>query len=399
MSYFSRLRCLTGSLLMALSPLLSAQTQATEQIQLPQCLAAKLTRTYPVLAENAEFKIIDLPSSEITPLVLLADQAGCGRFVNLSHHFATRDRVKKQQLATKLLLSKPAVQTEFKSKQGYKIQHEAAVNEALSKIDADSIWQTVTHLTNYYNRSASQPTGVETAEWLKSQFEHLALEYGRQDTETYFVATGTLYNQPSVVTVIGKNNKEPAIVIGAHMDTLDGRMPGAGDDASGSATIMEMTRILLASPVKFKHPIYIVWYAAEERGLVGSQFVVEDFMNKKIPVKAAIQFDMTGYRSDETDPTMWIFRDYTDPQLSHFLAELIQTYIKVPVAYSKCGYGCSDHASWMAAGIPAAFPCETSFTEHNPYIHSSADTMSLLNTEHLVNFTKLALAFTIELAK
>lgn len=398
MLYFLRLRCLAGGLLMALSSLVSAQTQVTEQLQLPQCLAAKLTQTYPILAENTEFKIIELPSSELTPLSILADKASCGRFVNLSHHFARLDPVKKQQLAMKLL-AKPAAHTALKSKQGYKIQHQATVNDALSKIDADSIWQTVTHLTSYYNRSASDPTGVETAEWLKSQFEHLALEYGRQDTETYFVATGTHYSQPSVVTVIGKNNKEAAIVIGAHMDTLDGRMPGAGDDASGSATIMEMTRILLASSIKFSHPIYIVWYAAEERGLVGSQFVVKDFMNKKIPVKAAIQFDMTGYRSDDTDPTMWVFRDYTDPQLSHFLTELIQTYIKVPVAYSKCGYGCSDHASWMAEGIPAAFPCETSFAEHNPFIHSSADTMSLLNTEHLVNFTKLALAFTIELAK
>ncbi|KTC87995.1 MULTISPECIES: aminopeptidase LapA [Legionella] len=395
---FLRLRYLASGLLMALSPLVSAQTPPIEQIQLPQCLAAKLSQTYPVLAENGEFKIIELPSSEINPLALLADQAGCGRFVNLSHHFARLELTKKQQLATKLLL-KPDVKTLVKSEQGYKIQHKATVNKALSKIDAAIIWQTLTHLTSYYNRSASQPTGVEAAEWLKSQFEHLAMEYGRQDTETYFVATGTRYSQPSLVTVIGKDNKEPAIVIGAHMDTLDGRMPGAGDDASGSATILEMTRILLASQTKFKHPIYIVWYAAEERGLVGSQFVVQDFMDKKIPVKAAIQFDMTGYRSDDTDPTMWIFRDYTDPQLSGFLAELIQTYIKVPVAYSKCGYGCSDHASWMAAGIPAAFPCETSFADHNPYIHTGADTMSLLNTEHLVNFTKLALAFTIELAK
>ena len=80
------------------------------------------------------------------------------------------------------------------------------------------------------------------------------------------------------------------------MDTLDGRMPGAGDDGSGSSSVMEMARILLSSKINFKRPIYIIWYAAEERGLVGSQYVVEHFIDNSIPVKAAIQFDMTGYR-------------------------------------------------------------------------------------------------------
>ena len=70
----------------------------------------------------------------------------------------------------------------------------------------------------------------------------------------------------------------------------------------------------------------------------------------------------------------------------------------MPVDYSSCGYGCSDHASWTKAGVPAAFPCESNFDEHNPYIHSASDTMSLLSLEHMTNFAKLAVAFAIELA-
>jgi leucyl aminopeptidase len=206
------------------------------------------------------------------------------------------------------------------------------------------------------------------------------------------------YKQPSLVTVIGKDIKAPAVVLGAHMDTLDGRMPGAGDDGSGSSSIMEMARVLLASKTSFKRPIYIIWYAAEERGLVGSQYVVEHFMEHKIPVKAAIQFDMTGYRVDAADPTMWVFTDYTDKGLSNYVAKLIETYVHVPVDYSKCGYGCSDHASWTEEHIPAAFPCESNFEDHNPYIHTSSDTMDLLSLEHMTNFSKLAIAFAIELA-
>ena len=116
----------------------------------------------------------------------------------------------------------------------YEIKHQDDVNAALQGVVPDNIWQTLTHLTGYKNRSATKDTGLEAANWLKSQFEAMAVQYGRTDTNTFFVETGW-YKQPSLVTVIGKDIQAPAVVIGAHMDTLDGRMPGAGDDGSGSS--------------------------------------------------------------------------------------------------------------------------------------------------------------------
>ncbi|CEK12026.1 aminopeptidase LapA [Legionella hackeliae] len=385
---------LSTSLLMATNSLSAASVPTVEQLQVPQCLASQLS-FYPVLAENKEFKIIEVPVADITKIALLADKVHCGRFINVSHHLTTKTASSKVKTA-QALLAKP----EFKAnipEAMYEIKHPAEVNTALAAVDTQNIMSTLTHLTNYYNRSATTDRGKEVAQWLQQEFEAMAIANGREDTTTYFVETGW-YKQPSLVTVIGKDLKEPGIVIGAHMDTLDGRMPGAGDDGSGSSSVMEIARVLLASKMEFKRPIYIIWYAAEERGLVGSSYVVEDFQEKGIPVKAAIQFDMTGFRNDPTDQTMWVFRDYTDKTLSNFMVDLIQTYVKVPVSYSKCGYGCSDHASWTKVGIPAAFPCETSFEDHNPYIHSKEDTMNRLYPEHMTNFAKLGIAFAIELA-
>ncbi|STX40474.1 aminopeptidase [Legionella donaldsonii] len=397
MRFYSRMIFLIVVFIFSANPLFAEAKPVLEQLQIPQCLAAKLSAEFSILAQNRHFKIIELHTKELDKLALLADEAHCGRFVNVSHYFVNSKATDKQKISRQLLAKPPVFKTAFLSSPPYKINQERKVNDALARIDADHIIQVVSHLSNYYNRSASGDSGVQTAKWLQTQFDGLVHAYGRSDTKSYFVKTGN-YIQPSLVTVIGKDIHAPAIVLGAHMDTLDGFMPGAGDDASGSASLMEVARVLLASSLTFERPIYLIWYAAEERGLVGSQYVVRKFLRKKIPVKAVIQFDMTGFRNDANDPTMWVFRDYTDKMLSDYIAELIKTYIKVPVAYSRCGYGCSDHASWMSAGIPAAFPCETSFERHNPYIHSAADTMDLLNTDHMVNFTKLGLAFAIELA-
>jgi len=372
-----------------------------EPLQVPQCLAAILSPDFTVLAENKDFKIIDVPVSDLATVSRLADQIQCGRFINLSQKLSGASSASRQQAARKLL-QKPRFAITHAPKADYRIAHQKEVQAALEQVDADNIWQALTQLTSFINRSASQESGVKTAAWLKGRFEAMAIESGREDTATFYVATGGRYIQPSLVTVIGKGIQAPAVVVGAHMDTLGEsageRMPGAGDDGSGSASAMEVARVLLSSKATFKRPIYIIWYAAEEQGLIGSQQVVQHFMTHSIPVHAAIQFDMTGFRNQAEDKTMWVFRDYTDRPLSDFIASLIQRYIKVPVAYSTCGYGCSDHASWNAAGIPAAFPCETSFEAHNPYIHTPSDSMDLLNLEHMTNFTKLGLAFAIELA-
>ncbi|MFI4918547.1 MAG: aminopeptidase LapA [Legionellales bacterium] len=391
-----RINLFLAGFIMASNSVYADRPYAHEQLQLPQCLAQQITWPHAVLAENKQFQIIELLASELANLVSLADKVQCGHFINVSHKITATSLVEKQQVAQKLLQqaapASPTASTTF-----YTIQHQEEVNTALNEVTAANIWQTLTALTSFYNRSATTTTGVATASWLQAAFEGMATASARTDTATFFVKTSR-YRQPSLVTLIGKDIPGAALVLGAHMDTLDGHMPGAGDDGSGASSLMEMARVLLASKLTLQRPIYIIWYAAEERGLVGSQNVVQYFLEHNIQVKAAIQFDMTGYRVDANDPTMWVYTDYTDKNLNKFVAELIQTYIHVPVNYSHCGYGCSDHASWTAANIPAAFPCESSYEAHNPYIHTPADTMALLSLEHMTNFSKLALAFAIELA-
>lgn len=367
-----------------------------EQVQVPQCLAGQITDEHQILAENSEFKIINLPADDLGQLTLLADKVGCGHFKNVSSQFAANTRYSQEQLAQRLLLKKTPRASKV-TLATYELNHPEEVNAAISAVIPEHITATLTHLTAYHNRSATKDTGVEAAIWIKAQFEQMAANKARSDTRTFLVKTGR-YKQPSVVTVIGKDIKAPAVILGAHIDTLDGRMPGAGDDASGSASLLEAARVLLASETPLKNPVYLIWYAAEERGLVGSQYVVQEFIKQSIAVKAVVQMDMTGYRVDRNDPTMWVYTDYTDKKLNQFVAKLIDSYIHVPVGYSQCGYGCSDHASWDEEGIPAAFPCESNFDEHNPHIHTSKDTADLLSLEHMANFSKLALAFAIELA-
>ncbi len=391
--------CLTiGMLSASLSTGISYATEprlATEQLQIPRCLLGVIP-THPVVVENAGYAIIDVKPDAIDAIMKKAYNSACGHPVNVTHALYGSPEQKREQART--LLEVPKKISLRSNAATYTIRHQDAVVRALDNIRSENILSTVEQLTRFTNRSATKIEGVQAASWLKQQFDDLVAVSGRKDTQSFFVKTGLRYAQPSLVTVIGKNIHAPAIVIGAHIDTLDGLMPGAGDDASGTASILEAARSLMQSDTVLKKPVYFIWYAAEERGLVGSQQVVKYFNTHAIAVEAAVQFDMTGFRNDPSDSTMWVYRDYTDPKLSDFTASLIATYLNVAVGESSCGYGCSDHASWMEKGVPAAFPCETDFEHHNQAIHSSEDTLDKLNLEHMTNFSKLALAFAIELA-
>jgi|GEM_PF-2724188 len=279
----------------------------------------------------------------------------------------------------------------------FTLRHKPEVQPLLDQIEPNKIWQNMQHLTSYLNRAAKTDEGVAAAHWYKDQFDSMAREYGRSDVSSYFIQTGTRYRQPSVVTLIGKGKRGAAIVIGAHIDTLSGNKPGADDDASGIAVSLEVSRVLLASKVKLDRPVYIIAYAAEEAGLVGSSYVVQEFLDRKIPVTAVMQLDQAGYRANSADKTIWLIDDFVDKELTNFTADLLKTYVGIPVAYAHCGYACSDHANWFYGDFRAVYPSATTLDNDNPYVHTAGDKLDIINLEHLVNFTKLGLAFVAEL--
>ena len=110
-----------------------------------------------------------------------------------------------------------------------------------------------------------------------------------------------------------------------------------------------------------------------------------------------MQLDQAGYRADPKDQAIWLMKDYVDAQLTQFMAALLIHYVKIPVAYTECGYACSDHANWSQQGFSACYPSGTTLDNDNPYLHSSEDKLEIINLDHLVNFTKLGLAFAVEL--
>ncbi len=359
---------------------------------MPKCLYNALNIQHKVLSQNDAFALVSMQRDKIENLRLLAHKKHCGGFIDVSHKLKRQGlKINHKTFLNHFTKPKKSYETE-----SYRVSHQDKVKSLLMNVEPTIIWHTLESLTQFEDRSASTDNGVKAAHWLKDNFDKMAKEAGRNDTHSYLVDSGW-YKQPSVVTVIGKDIKSDAVVLGAHMDTLSYSKPGADDDGSGSSSLVEAARVLLNSKEKLAHPVYIIWYAAEERGLVGSQHVVADFVEKNIPVKAVLQFDMTGYRYHKKSK-IWMIGDNVNTELSKFVESLVKTYTGVDVGWTECHYACSDHASWTQEGFKSAFPFEARFGEEDPYIHTGEDKMEYVSLEHMTNFAKIGIAFAVELA-
>jgi len=136
-------------------------------------------------------------------------------------------------------------------------------------------------------------------------------------------------------------------------------------------------------------------YAAEEVGLRGSQDIAASYQKANKQVYAQMQMDMTMYAG--TPGQIAVITDFTDPQLTSFVRVLISTYTSLQWADSKCGYACSDHASWNKAGYRASFPFEAPMSKDNPNIHTKNDVFAVLNVNQGAEFVRTAVGFAVEL--
>ncbi len=285
----------------------------------------------------------------------------------------------------------------------YAIDNQTQVNALMPQLQASNLLSTITQLSNFQNRRYNSTHGVSASNWLFAQWQ--ALNPGNRRTIRVRQIPHT-WAQPSVeFEILGNGNSGETIVLGAHLDSIAGsgietsRAPGADDDASGVAGLTEIIRVLMAGNYQPARNIRFIAYAAEEVGLFGSQAIVAQQAARRDRVVGVMQLDMTAFQGDATD--LWLYTDYTNAAQNAFVANLAAAYLPtLTVGYDRCGYGCSDHASWHNAGYVVSFPFEASDLTYNRAIHTANDTTATFGNQanHALKFTRLALAWMVELA-
>jgi aminopeptidase YwaD len=172
-------------------------------------------------------------------------------------------------------------------------------------------------------------------------------------------------------------------VSGGHYDSVL-QAPGANDNASGTATVLELARTVAARHLPGDH--CFVLFGAEELGLVGSRHFVESMEPvERLKLRAMLNFDMTGVGES------WLL--IGSPELVALAAPAAAgAGIEVMPAEQPNGLG-SDHQSFLSAGLPAIWI----FRVTDNLLHTPQDTADRVQPDQMEEAVTLALLLLEEL--
>ncbi len=244
--------------------------------------------------------------------------------------------------------------------------------------------------------------------YVRSQFERLGLAC---EAHRFPFSSQTFENL--IARPPSTDPQAPPFLVGAHLDAVPGS-PGADDNASGAAVMLEAAELLAGRPTK--HPVIFAAFNLEEYNMVGSQALAQDFAREKRRLAGMFSLEMVGYVSRKKgSQDMPIFLRPFYPDTGDFIALVGNTKSKalleavrrrfaevdgLPVQSLAIPFNgapipavrLSDHSPFWDAGYPALLVTDTSFFR-NPHYHSPQDTIASLDVPFMAKVARAVAGF------
>jgi hypothetical protein len=229
-----------------------------------------------------------------------------------------------------------------------------------------------------WNRWTRGSQVAQARDWLVQQFQ--AMPGLTVETQSFAVGSNTGFNV--IATLTGTTRPNDWYVVGAHYDSTSQNTsqaaPGAEDNASGTAGVLEMARIFTAHPPEAT--IKFICYSGEEQGLFGSTDHASDLVSSgdNSKFKAMINMDMIGYTSDG-DLDCLLETGTIGQFISDVCAEAAADYTTLRIVTSLNPFG-SDHVPYLNRGLPSLLTIENDWDDY-PNYHRTTDTASNITLE------------------
>lgn len=270
------------------------------------------------------------------------------------------------------------------------------------------LYETVSSLTrlskprNYTNVDALD----EAAEIIRQSFEKTG---GNVTIQEYQFSDSTYRN---VICSFGPSQAD-RVIVGAHYDVCEDQ-PGADDNASGVAGIIELARLLGKLKPRLKYRIDLIAYTLEEppffkTGHMGSDVHARSLSDNGIPVKEMISLEMIGYFTQEENSQSYPLAPLKlcYPSVGNYISivgnlgnwglvrrckNFMTQACSVDVFSINApsfirGVGLSDHQSYWKYGFPAIMITDTAFYRNKNY-HRPSDTIETLNFDGMAEVIK-----------
>lgn len=252
------------------------------------------------------------------------------------------------------------------------LQQNPLIQEMVDSVSPDSILANVQRLQDFVTRWSGHDSCFAAADWIHDKFVTYGMDSVYDDTFSF--------NWPVPGNVVGIMNgtiypESCYTVICAHLDATSGvthqdSAPGADDDASGVAAVLEAMRIM--RNYQFGSNIRFIVFSAEEPGSIGSLNYVYNASQRGDDIRATFNFDMIGYVDAEPESIEVGGDTICALLIDHFIA-CADTYTTL-LTRPRLGLVVGDEWFFIEYGYPAILLIED-YIPTNPYFHSQADTI------------------------
>jgi hypothetical protein len=250
------------------------------------------------------------------------------------------------------------------------------IQPIVDAIDTQRWFADVTTLASW-DRSSYGTTSLTAArDWIGTQFAGLGLAVTKP-TFSMPGTSGTITRSNVVGTWTGTDLPNEWVVVGGHYDSRNqtasstANTPGAEDNATGCAGVIEMARALV--PNRPRRSVVFMCYAGEEQSLYGSKAHVAELQanGDLAKVRSVVIMDMIGYSANNV-----LNADYetyaTHSAYMNKFAAAAATYVPaLQVTLSTNPFG-SDHMPYLGAGKPTVLAIESDYDVY-PHYHKSTD--------------------------
>ncbi len=255
------------------------------------------------------------------------------------------------------------------------------IQALIPQVSQANLVSTVSSLSSLFSRRATRPEAITARNMIRTQLQG----YGLTVTLQSFDAS---MSENVIAQIPGARYPNEYVVIGAHYDSinLSGSTlsaPGADDNASGSAGVLEIARIL-AGAGPFERTLRFVTFSGEELGLLGSAFDAAASRAAGQEIVAMLNMDMIAYRASGDARDCDFVTDYTTGSLIDYADATGALYVSNWASQrGSLSGGTSDHQSYFSEGFPSVFFFEDNVSYY-PNIHTSQDTMALATTDFVL---------------
>jgi len=264
-----------------------------------------------------------------------------------------------------------------------------ALAALVSGLSRARLTATLSQLTAFRTRHSLSTEFSAAADWMKSEFEALGYTVSKTPIS---VGSGSSFNVVAERAGEGPNRK--LVIATAHLDSVNlaggsaAAAPGADDNGSGSAGLVEIARIMAGQ--RHRHDLRLILFGGEEQGLLGSrQYVAALGQSDRDRLDSAINMDMIG--SVNMQPlTVMLEGAAVSQVLIDDLADAAHDYTTLTVQTSLNPFA-SDHVPFIDAGLPCLLTIEgADSANHN--VHSANDTLDKINIDLMNEILKMNIA-------